>query len=150
MTLAYSQAIGAYRDANRAIHPVKAVTLLLDEVLNSLILTNYYLRKDDFESAFNRVVTASKILGGLRQNVNLDADPQMGQQFIDMYSKNIFALHNSYGKPDAVERFAGIASGLVTFRNAWAEMAHVPQRSIDSVMAEILDQKSESALSERA
>lgn len=150
MNPAYSQAIGAYREANRAIHPVKAVTLLLDEVLNSIILTNYYLRKGEFEAAFNRVVTASKIMAGLRQNVNLDADPKMGQQFIDMYSKNIFALHNSYGKPDAIERFAGIAAGLVSFRNAWAGIAHLPERSIDSVMAEILDQKSEAAFSERS
>ncbi|SNY91755.1 flagellar protein FliS [Cohaesibacter sp. ES.047] len=136
-----NQAIGAYRTATKTVAPTKAVALLLDEVLNSLILTSYYLRGKEFEKAFNRVVHASKILSGLRQNVNLDVDQEMGQQFIDMYSQNIFALHNAYGRPDSLERFSEIAKGLVDFRNSWAEIAGLPLRNIDMVLEEILSQK---------
>nr|WP_319483325.1 flagellar protein FliS [uncultured Cohaesibacter sp.] len=143
MNYAHNRAISAYRTANTAVPPVKAVAMLLDEALNAIILTSYYLRRKEFESAFGRVVHASKILSGLRQNVSLDADPQMGQQFIDMYTSNIFALHNAYGKDDAIERYAKLAGGILEFRNAWAEIARMPQRSIDTVMGGILDQGSE-------
>nr|WP_319515388.1 flagellar protein FliS [uncultured Cohaesibacter sp.] len=140
MSYAQNRAISAYRAANTAVPPVKAVAMLLDETLNAIILTSYYLKRKEFENAFGRVVHASKILSGLRQNVNLDADPEMGQQFIDMYSSNIFALHNAYGKDNAIERYAKLASGILEFRNAWAEIARMQQRSIDTVMAGILDQ----------
>lgn len=145
MNYAHNRAIAAYKTANTAVSPVKAVAMLLDETVNAIVLTAYYLRKQDFESAFGRVVHASKILSGLRQNVNLDADPEMAQQFIDMYTSNIFALHNAYGRPDAIQRYATLAGGLVEFRNAWAEMAKMQQRSIDTVMGGILDQNSEKA-----
>ena len=140
MNYAQSRAISAYRTANTAVPPVKAVAMLLDEALNAIVLTAYYLKRKEFESAFGRVVHASKILSGLRQNVNLDADPQMGQQFIDMYTSNIFALHNAYGRDDAIQRYATLASGILEFRNAWAELARMQQRSIDTVMGGILDQ----------
>ncbi|WP_319530768.1 flagellar protein FliS [uncultured Cohaesibacter sp.] len=141
MNPALNQAIGAYRTANKTVAPTKAVALLLDEVLNALILSSYYQRGNQFEKAFNRVVHASKILSGLRQNVNLDVDPMMGKQFVEMYSQNIFALHNAYGRPDSLERFATIAKGLADFRNAWAEIARMPLRNIDMVMEEILSEK---------
>ncbi|WP_316858534.1 flagellar protein FliS [uncultured Cohaesibacter sp.] len=146
MTYAHSRAINAYRTANSAVSPIKAVAMLLDEALNAIILTSYHLRRKDFENAFGRVVHASKILSGLRQNVSMDADPVMGQQFIDMYTSNIFALHNAYGKDDAIQRYATIASGILEFRNAWAEMAKMQQRNIDSVMSGILDQSDASML----
>jgi flagellar protein FliS len=139
MNYAYSHAVNAYRTGKTAVSPVKAVAMLLDEAVNAIILTSYYLRRKEFENAFGRVVHVSKILSGLRQNVSLDTDPVMGQQFIDMYTSNIFALHNSYGRPDAIERYAKLASGLVEFRNAWAEIAGMPQRNIDTVMGGILD-----------
>ncbi|WP_373236948.1 flagellar protein FliS [Cohaesibacter celericrescens] len=139
MNYALNHAIGAYRTANKTVAPTKAVTLLLDEILNALILASYYLRKNEYEKAFGGVVTASKVMSGLRQNVSLDADPELGQQFIDMYTKNIMALHSSYGRPDAIERYAKQAVGILEFRNAWAEISHLPKRSIDTVMGEILD-----------
>ncbi|WP_321448546.1 flagellar protein FliS [uncultured Cohaesibacter sp.] len=143
MNYAQNRAVNAYRTANTAVPPVKAVAMLLDEALNAIVLTAYYIKRKEFESAFGRVVHASKILSGLRQNVNLDVDPQMGQQFIDMYTSNIFALHNAYGRDDAIQRYATLASGILEFRNAWAEIARMQQRSIDTVMGGILDQKDE-------
>ena len=148
MNYALNHAIGAYRTANTAVAPTKAVTLLFDEILNSIILTSYYLHCKEFEKAFNRIVIAAKVMSGLRQNVNLNAAPELGQQFVDMYTSNIFALHNAYGRPDAVERFADIASGIVEIRNAWAEISRLPQRSIDTVMQEILDQRTMRASAE--
>lgn len=145
MNYALNHAIGAYRTANKAVAPTKAVTLLLDEVVNAIILTSYYLRRKEFEKAFERIVHASKVLSGLRQNINMDASPELGQQFVDMYTQNIFALHSAYGKKDAIERFATVASGMLELRNAWAEISRMQQRSIDSVMEEILDQKKEAA-----
>nr|WP_321454734.1 flagellar protein FliS [uncultured Cohaesibacter sp.] len=148
MNYAQSRAVNAYRTANIAVPPVKAVAMLLDEALNAIVLTAYYLKRKEFESAFSRVVHASKILSGLRQNVSLEPDPKMGQQFIDMYTANIFALHNAYGRDDAIQRYATLASGILEFRNAWAELAKMPQRSIDTVMGGILDQEDQAVTAE--
>nr|WP_319390758.1 flagellar protein FliS [uncultured Cohaesibacter sp.] len=148
MSYAQSRAISAYRTANTAVSPVKAVAMLLDEAVNAIVLTAYYLKRKEFESAFGRVVHASKILSGLRQNVRLEPDPQMGQQFIDMYTSNIFALHNAYGRDDAIQRYATLASGILELRNAWAEMARMQQRSIDTVIGGILDQGTEQIAAE--
>lgn len=141
MNYALNHAIGAYRHANKVVSPTKAVALLLDEVLDALILTSYYLHKKEFEKAYGRVVHAAKVMSGLRQNVDLGANPDLGQQFIDMYTQNILTLHSTYGRPDAVERYANQASGLLELRNAWAEIARLPERSIDTVIGEILNQK---------
>ena len=148
MSYPQNRAVNAYRAANTAVPPVKAVAMLLDEAVNAIVLTAYYIKRNEFENAFGRVVHASKILSGLRQNVNLDADAQMGQQFIDMYTSNIYALHNAYGRDDAIARYATLASGILEFRNAWAEIARMQQRSIDTVIGGILDQKDEAVAAE--
>ena len=141
MSYATRHAIGAYRTAAINVPPPTAVTLLLDEVLNTIALAAKHSRQSAFEQSFLSIQRASNILRGLRQNVDLDLDREFGQQFVDMYTQNIFALNNASGSRSAAEKFAELASGLLEFRNAWAEMTTLAPRVLDTLIADILDQR---------
>lgn len=137
MSYAMNRAIAAYRTAATTVAPPAAVTLLFDEVLNAIVLAADHLRKNEFDQSHARISRATGILRGLRQNVNLDVDKEMGQQLVDMYTRNIFALNSAAGKPDAIERFSTLATGLLELRNAWAEMTTLSRRNSQALQDDI-------------
>jgi flagellar protein FliS len=141
MSYAMSRAIAAYRTAATTVAPPAAVTLLFDEVLNAIVLAADHLRKKEYETALLRVARATGILRGLRQNVDLEINKSMGQQLIDMYTRNIFALNSAVAKPDAEERFATLAEGLLDLRNAWAEMTTLAPRNQQTLMEDIRNER---------
>ncbi|KZM50501.1 flagellar protein FliS [Labrenzia sp. OB1] len=141
MSYAMNRAIAAYRTAATTVAPPAAVTLLFDEVLNAIVLAAEDLRKKQYETALLRVARATGILRGLRQNVDMDINKSMGQQLIDMYTRNIFALNSAVTKPDAEERFATLAEGLLDLRNAWAEMTTLAPRNQQTLMKDIRNER---------
>lgn len=141
MSYAMSRAIAAYRTAATTVAPPAAVTLLFDEVLNAIVLAAEHLRKKEYETALLRVARATGILRGLRQNVDLEIDKSMGQQLIDMYTRNIFALNSALTKPDAEERFAALAEGLLELRNAWADMTTLAPRNLHTLLKDIRNER---------
>ena len=141
MSYAMNHAIAAYRTAATTVAPPAAVTLLFDEILNAIILAADHLRKNEFEQSQSRIARATGILRGLRQNVDLDVNRTMGQQLIDMYTRNIFALNSAAAKPDAIERFSTLAVGLLELRNAWAGMTTLSERSLQTVLNDIRNER---------
>jgi len=141
VSYALNQAIGAYRAAATTVAPPVAVTLLLDEVLNAIVLAAGCIRAKEHEEAFMRVNRAVGILRGLRQNVDLAYDRDMADQLIEMYTRNIFALNLVYAAPDAIRQFAELAEGLLEFRNSWAEMTALSARNLETLRNEILNQR---------
>lgn len=137
MSYALNQAISAYRQATTTVPPTAAVTLLLDEVLNAIALAAKHTRNKEFEEAFLRTNRAIGILQGLRQNLDMDAGGEVAKQMLAMYSANIRALSAVTGKKDAIERYAKLASGLIVYRNAWAEMTTLSQRSEEALLNDI-------------
>ncbi|MBN9672045.1 flagellar export chaperone FliS [Roseibium aggregatum] len=137
MSYAMNRAISAYRTAATTVAPPAAVTLLFDEVLNAIVLAARHLRDKDYEESHRRIARATGILRGLRQNVNPDIDQALGQQLITMYTRNIFALNTAVGKPDAANRFATLAEGLLELRNAWADMTTLAPRNAQTLMSDI-------------
>ncbi|MEP4031051.1 flagellar protein FliS [Roseibium polysiphoniae] len=137
MSYAMNRAIAAYRTAATTVAPTAAMTLLLDEVLNAIILAAGHLRKKEFDQAHARIARATGILRGLRQNVDLDVDRTLARQLIDMYTRNIFALNSAASKPDASDRFCTIATGLLELRNAWADMTTLSARNQQTLLEDI-------------
>lgn len=142
MSYAMNRAIGAYQTAATTVAPPAAVTLLLDEVLNAFVLAAGHMRNNEHEDAFARVNRASGILRGLRQNVDLEYDLEMGHQLVDMYTRNIFAINMAYPAADAIEQFADLAEGLLEFRNSWAEMTTLAPRGLETLRNDILTERS--------
>ncbi|WP_417694034.1 flagellar export chaperone FliS [Roseibium sp.] len=137
MSYALNHAISAYRQATTTVPPTAAVTLLLDEVLNAIALAAKHTRNKEFEEAFLRTNRAIGILKGLRQNLDLDAGGQVAEQMMTMYSSNIRALTAVTGKTDAIVRFTKIATGLLVYRNAWAEMTTLSERAEKPLLDDI-------------
>ncbi|MEP0235767.1 MAG: flagellar protein FliS [Roseobacter sp.] len=137
MSYAMNRAIAAYRTAATTVAPPAAMTLLLDEVLNAIVLAAENLRQKEFEQAHLRVARATGILRGLRQNVDLDVDRTLAKQLIDMYTRNIFALNSAASKHDASDRFCTIATGLLELRNAWADMTTLSARNEKNLLEDI-------------
>ncbi|MES0885272.1 flagellar export chaperone FliS [Roseibium sp. SCP14] len=141
MSYAMNQAIAAYRTAAATVAPPAAVTLLFDEVLNAIVLAAGHLRKKEYEQSQSRIARATGILRGLRQNVDLGVDKTMGQQLIDMYTRNIFALNSAVGRSDAIERLSTLAAGLLELRNAWSEMTTLSPRKLQTIQDEIRNER---------
>jgi len=131
-----AHAIGAYRTASSVVHPLVAVVKLYDEVLRRIGQAMEATEQRQFENAYIHISRASLILRSLAGNLRFDlggADgAAMAQTLKQTYVTNMIALHSSYGKKDAVERFRKIRTGLLDLRNAWAQTAGMAELGIET------------------
>ncbi|MEJ8472585.1 flagellar protein FliS [Roseibium algae] len=137
MTYTMSRAIGAYHKAAVAVPPVAAVTLLFDEVLNSLIMTARHLRAKEYDQAHLRSQRAVGILKGLRQNLDMETGGALAQQLLNTYTTNIAVINSVTRKPEPTEQLVKLAIGLVDLRNAWAEATSLSERSGTKLVEDI-------------
>lgn len=129
MNQSMNQAISAYKKATTSVAPMTAVVLLFDEILDSLAHAELALDAKRYDEGFERVQRSVTILRGLRSILNMEAGGLISQQLRETYTRNIFALNASVGKPDAAERLAKLAAGLLTLRDAWATIAGMALRT---------------------
>jgi flagellar protein FliS len=121
MTNQHSQAISAYKTA--PMHPLVAVVRLYDEVLRRIARAIDDTRARRIEDAYINISRASLILRGLSSNLRFDKGEDIAKTLKNTYVTNMIALHTSFGKPDAPQRYEKIHGGLTELRNAWAETA---------------------------
>ena len=128
-------AIAAYRQGATQVHPLVAVVKLYDEVLRRIGRAIDGLEARRFEEAYVDVSRASLILRGLAGNLRGElageGGPEIASTLKQTYVTNMIALHTSYGKRDAPQRYRKIRSGLLELRNAWAEVAGMAQLNLD-------------------
>ncbi|WP_417711088.1 flagellar export chaperone FliS [Roseibium aggregatum] len=137
MSPLYSNAISAYRKASTAVPPLSAIVLLFDEALNAMVLASEHVRSREYEQAHLRTQRAIAILRGLRQNLDLNNGGAVAQQLCETYTSNIAALNATIGKPDAIERYKKLATGLLQLRNAWSGMTTLSERSLAPLLSSI-------------
>jgi|GEM_PF-1454118 len=118
-----NQALAAYRNAAIQVTPIVAVVKLYDEALRRIRRAMQDTRDRKIEDAYINISRASLILRGLSSNLRFDKGQELAEILKQTYVANMIALHTSFGKPDAVERYERIAAGLTELRNAWAEIA---------------------------
>jgi flagellar protein FliS len=119
-------AISAYRTAATQVHPLVAVVRLFDEALRRIRRAIEDSRARRMEDAYINISRASTILRGLNSNLRFDWDAELAATLRQTYIHNMVALHTSFGKRDAVERYTKIAEGLTELRDAWAALAGMP------------------------
>ena len=124
-------ASGAYRRAATAVPPLKAVVMVYDEIVNSLLRLDVALEKNDPAGAFAQVERAAKMCRGLQHALDFNASKDVSGQLDMVYKRMIFALHASFGKRDARARYRKLLEGIVELRNAWAEIGHEPARVLN-------------------
>ncbi len=123
-------ATDAYKRAATTVSPLKAVVMVYDELINSLLRTDAALEKNDPAGAFANVEKAAKICRGLRHALDFSAGEAVSEQLDGVYKRMIFALHASFGKADSRARYKKLLEGIVELRNAWAEIGHFPPRTM--------------------
>lgn len=128
-------ALDAYRTAARHVHPLVAVVKLYDEALRRISRSIEATEAKKFEDAYVNVSHASLILRGLASNLRSDLGSADGAEIASTlkqtYVTNMIALHTSYGKKDAPQRYRRIRNGLLELRNAWAVTAGMAELPIE-------------------
>jgi flagellar secretion chaperone FliS len=136
MNQSLSGAISAYRMGATQVHPMVAVVKLFDEVLRRIRMTIRDTQARKMEDAYINISRASLILRGLAGNLRIEADGDLVTTLQNTYFQNMIAMHTSFGKPDAVERYGRIIAGLTELRNTWAEIAGMPAVALPTESAE--------------
>ncbi len=126
MSLAYDQAMSAYRAAAAQVHPNVAVVKLYDVAIRSIRLAITCIGEGKVEDTYIAINKACQVLRGLSSNLRTSPDNDMAETLKTTYITNMIALHTAFGKPDAARRYGQIAEGLLELRNAWAEIAGMP------------------------
>lgn len=121
-------ATSAYRQAATMVPPMTAVVLLYDKAILLLQRAGQMARDGQTEGSYGCVTKATAILRGLSHVLDFERGGAVAEILRATYTRNIFALHASFGKPDMQQRYAKIVEGLVELRDAWAGIAGTTRR----------------------
>jgi flagellar protein FliS len=128
MTESLNHALSAYRAAAAQVHPLVAVVKLYDEALRRIERTIEATDARRVEEAYINLTKACLVLRGLTSNLRFDLGGDVAETLKTTYVTNMIALHTAFGKPDAPARYRRVMEGLLALRNAWAEIAGMPQK----------------------
>ncbi len=128
MTQNLAQALGAYkRTATSNISPRVAVVRLYDEAIRQIRRASKEAGNSHLDEAYAGVLHATSIFMGLMGNLDFDQSPDLATTLKQTYFTNIMALHGGFGRPDMAARYDRLLEGLVELRNAWAQVADMPE-----------------------
>lgn len=121
------QALSAYQNAIQTTPPLQAVVLLYDGILVRLRNAAAAADRGDFGEQFNQLVRATDIIRALLSALDMNAGGLTAQRLRETYEANMVAIMRTVGAPDAQLCLHRIAEGLRELRNAWSEIAGMPQ-----------------------
>jgi flagellar protein FliS len=126
-----SSQIAAYQTAIRTTSPLNAVVMLYDGVLVRTAAAAVAARRKDYETQFNEVMRAAKIINGLNAYLDMDAGGKVAVSLREMYQAVAGALLSSVGRSTGAEALDKIGAAVRMTRNAWAEIAGLPLSAHD-------------------
>jgi flagellar protein FliS len=118
-----NRATSAYRQAATLVPPMTAVVLLYDRAIVLLKRAVQAAQAGQSEESYGCVSKASAILRGLSHVLDFDRGGAVAEMLLTTYTRNILALHGSFGKPDMAQRYVKIIAGLSDLRDSWAAVA---------------------------
>ncbi len=128
MSNATAYAHSAYRRASYAVTPVKAVVMVYDEIITTMIKLDKSLLEQRHDEAFICVQKVTTLCRGLRVALDFKAGKQVAEQLDKTYGSIILALHRTFGRSTARQNYRKILTSLLALRNAWAEIDNLPPR----------------------
>lgn len=129
-----NHAISAYRVVATSVHPLVAVVRLFDEALTQIRRGMQAIEANRHEDSFIAIAKAGLVLQGLSHNLRFDTAGDLSETLLKAYNQNAIALHTSYGRPDALQRYKKLADGLAELRDAWAVAAGMRTRAEEAQM----------------
>ncbi|HVY99752.1 MAG TPA: flagellar export chaperone FliS [Dongiaceae bacterium] len=142
------QGIAAYRSGLRTASPLASVVMLYDGVLTRIGRAAASARRDDTLGQLEHVMRAVQILNGLNQSLDMAAGGSVALSLRDMYGAVAVALYNSVGRDQAVEACDKLAAAVRKTRNAWAQIAGLPQLAGPADFAETCTRPEQSGIVE--
>ena len=118
-----NRAASAYRQVATFVPPATAVVLLYDKVIVLLQRAIQAIQAGHAEESYGCLSKATMILRGLSHILDFERGGAVAEMLRTTYTRNILALHGSFGKPDMVERYVKIIGGLSDLRASWAGVA---------------------------
>jgi flagellar protein FliS len=118
--------ITAYRTAILTTPPRHAVVMLYDGIMVRTRRAAEAARAGDYETQFNEVLSAAKIIDGLNRCLDMEQGGQVAVSLRAMYEAVSKALLRSTGKRNGAEILDGLVEAVRLTRDAWAEIAGVP------------------------
>lgn len=120
-------ALSAYQSAIQTTPPLQAVVLLYDGILVRLRNAAVAAASGDYGEQFNQLLRATDIIRGLLAALDMQAGGAVAERLRETYEANMLAMMRSVGSPDAQACLRRITDGLREMRNAWSEIAGMPQ-----------------------
>jgi len=131
------RASAAYRTATMTVPPLHAVVMLYDAVLVRVRNAGAAAERGDWERQSEEIMRAVDLLRGLLAALDFDRGGDIAVRLHQTYQANILALRRSAGQAEALTMCMRIEDGLRQLRNAWAEIAGMPEsqpnRTVDPV-----------------
>ena len=116
-------AISAYQAAQRTIPPLKIVVMLYDGILTRIARAADAARQGDFQSQFEAVMSAARIIDGLNRHLDMEKGGQVAKGLRETYEAVARALFRSVGKETGAEACDRLLVAVRELRDAWAEVA---------------------------
>jgi flagellar protein FliS len=129
-------AYAAYQAAIRTTPPLHRVVLLYDGILARIAAAARAARAKDYETQFNEVMRAAKIVNGLNRYLDMNQPGTVARSLREMYQAVAKALLSSVGRPNGAEALDRIGQGVRLTRDAWAEIAGLPPSAPEPARAE--------------
>lgn len=123
MNQSMNHAASAYRQVATMVAPSVAVVLLYDKAIVLLQRAIQAAQAGQAEDSYGSLSKATSILRGLSHILDFERGGAIAETLRVTYTRNIMALHGSFGKPDMAERYVKIIGGLSELRDAWAGLA---------------------------
>lgn len=120
-------ALSAYQNAIQTTPPLQAVVLLYDGILVRLRNAAAAVERGDYGEQFNQVMRAIDIIRGLMSSLDMNEGGTLAVRLHETYEANMVAMMRSVGAPNAQDSLNRIADGIRELRNAWSEIAGMPQ-----------------------
>lgn len=121
------RANAAYQAGAMTMPPLHAVVMLYDGILVRIRNAGIAAGNNDWARQYEEVSRAVELLRGLLSVLDYERGGDVARGLHQTYHANITALMRSVGRSEAHEMYRRIESGLRDLRNAWAEIAGVPQ-----------------------
>jgi len=119
--------LAAYNTALGTRPPLHVIVGLYDLAIIHIVRAADAAEQRDYERQFNEAMRAAQVLNGLSGCLDMKRGGNVAVSLREMYQTVIAALLRSVGKKQATIASLRLAEAVRLTRNAWAEIAHLPQ-----------------------
>jgi flagellar protein FliS len=119
------RAIGAYNNAIQTTPPLIAVVMLYDAIIARIRRAAEAARARDFETQFNEILRAAKIIDGLNRRLDMKQGGRVAVSLRAMYQAVSAALFRATGRKNSAETLDRLAEAVRVTRDAWAQISGV-------------------------